>query len=194
MPTNTPEMLFEVENKYRIDDSDRLLEQLTEIGTQFGSSETQVDHYFAHPARDFRLTDEALRIRRCGALNFVTYKGPKIDTATKTRRELELPIEPGDHGAARFAELLTSLGFAHVAEVRKQRRHGAIDWQGRTVAVALDEVALAGNFLELELIATREELPAAQASVLALAAKLGLAEIERRSYLRMVLEQLGATT
>jgi hypothetical protein len=38
------------------------------------------------------------------------------------------------------------------------------------------------------LAATKSELPAAQAAVLALAQELGLTEVEPRSYLRMLLE------
>ena len=44
------------------------------------------------PCRDFAQTDEALRIRTVGDTSFVTYKGPKLDATTKTRRELELPL------------------------------------------------------------------------------------------------------
>ena len=93
----------------------------------------QSDRYFAHPSRDFARTDEALRIRTVGASSFVTYKGPKIDVTTKTRRELELPLDPGDADGSQFAELLTALGFTPVAVVRKQRCPFHIDHAGRRV-------------------------------------------------------------
>ena len=46
------------------------------------------DHYFNGHDRDFHQTDEAFRIRRMGEKNFLTYKGPKRDTDTKTRIEI----------------------------------------------------------------------------------------------------------
>ena len=183
--------MYEVENKYRVVDAAALERQFAERGVTFAAVQMQVDAYYAHPARDFRTTDEALRIRRVGDENCVTYKGPKIDTQTKTRRELELPLESGAAGASRFAELLTALSFTLVAEVHKQRRQGTLAWQGRQVVVAWDEVAEVGTFVELELVVAQEELPAAQAALLALASSLGLTELERRSYLRMVLERAG---
>ena len=70
----------------------------------------------------------------------------------KLRRELELPIESGEAGAVRFAELLESLGFKPVATVRKLRRVAAIQWRGQQVELMLDEVAGLGHFCEIELI------------------------------------------
>ena len=87
-----------------------------------GEPIVQSDQYFAHPARDFAQTDEALRIRTVGDTSFVTYKGPKLDATSKTRRELELPLAASDPDGSQFAELLAALGFTPVAIVRKQRR------------------------------------------------------------------------
>ena len=85
-------MKLEVEQKFAVPDLGQLQTRLLELGAKAGEPQLQVDQYFAHPARDFAQTDEALRIRRIGQSNFVTYKGPKIDATTKTRRELELPL------------------------------------------------------------------------------------------------------
>ena len=38
--------------------------RLEELGGEYQAELRQVDSYFAHPARDFAVTDEALRIRR----------------------------------------------------------------------------------------------------------------------------------
>ena len=50
-----------------------------------------------------------------------------------------------------------------------------------------DAVTGLGDYLELELIATKDEVPAAQARVEALAAELGCGSPEPRSYLDMLL-------
>jgi adenylate cyclase class 2 len=118
--------MFEVELKFAVIDGQVLRARLAELGASFGAIVEQVDTYYAHPARDFARTDEALRIRRAGPDNWITYKGPKLDQVTKTRRELELPLPPGDAGAACFGELLEAVGFRPVAQVRKRRQAVAI--------------------------------------------------------------------
>ena len=82
-------MPIEVEQKFPVADRAALDRQLAALGFVPRDAELQVDQYFAHPARDFARTDEALRIRRVGQFNYITYKGPKLDATTKTRREIE---------------------------------------------------------------------------------------------------------
>lgn len=182
-------MHYEVEQKFAVGDQTGLEAKLNALGIQWGDSVRQVDSYFAHPSRDFAKTDEALRIRRVGSANFVTYKGPKIDAATKTRRELELPLADGDPMAAQFRELLVALGFRPVADVVKQRRYGHVTWEGQDAEIALDDVAEVGRFVEIELSATAEGLDAARKCLSSLAAALDLANSERRSYLELLLER-----
>ena len=78
----------------------------------------QVDRYFNHPARDFGVTDEAFRIRSVGDANCVTYKGPRIDSVTKTRREIEVSFAEGSDAASQMTDIWQSLGFRFVREVR----------------------------------------------------------------------------
>ena len=182
-------MHFEVEQKFRVEDTTAVESRLRELGARSGGVIEQVDRYFNHPARDFAQTDEALRLRQVGDANFITYKGPKLDPTTKTRREIELSLPPGPDESGRFAELLTALGFRPVAEVRKTRGLMHVDWHGHTVEVALDDVAGLGRFVELELAADENELAAAQACISSLAAALGLQQSERRSYLELLLDK-----
>jgi len=180
-------MSFEVENKYPAPNLAQIRARLVELGAQFSPPIEQVDRYYAHPARDFAQTDEALRLRRIGDENRITYKGPKIDKATKTRKELELPLSAGAEGLAQWSDMLESLGFRAVAEVRKTRTPGHFTWQGHEIEAALDQVDRAGTFVEIETCAEQDELPAAQAAIASLALALGLPSPERRSYLEMVL-------
>ncbi|HEX5447144.1 MAG TPA: class IV adenylate cyclase [Pirellulales bacterium] len=178
--------MFEVEQKHRIEDLDRLLARLAELGGKPGQPQEQVDTYYAHPARDFAQTDEALRIRRAGNACFITYKGPKIDQTSKTRRELELPLSGGLAEAQEFAQLFELLGFRATAVVAKQRRKTDLDWQGRQVEVVIDQVDRLGQFVELELQADEAGLDQARLSLADLAAKLELGPGERRSYLELL--------
>jgi len=181
-------MSYEVEQKFPVDDHLALQRKLAALGANVQPPIEQIDRYYAHPSRDFAATDEALRIRRVGSQNCLTYKGPKIDAATKTRREIEVPLASGQAAEQQFAELLEALGFRPVIEVRKQRRVAHVAWRNRQVEACLDQVDGLGHFAELELVAEAEELNDARAALSTLAEELGLRDSERRSYLELLLE------
>jgi len=185
--------MWEVEVKFPVADLAALQARLAALGATIGESQAEVDLYFAHPARDFAQTDEALRIRRKGRANFLTYKGPKVDATTKTRREVELPLLPDEESAAAWVGLLKLLDFTPVAEVCKSRRKARVPWQGRQVEASLDIVERLGTFAELELVVEEHDLEPAKACIVSLAAALGLVGSERRSYLELLLEKEGGT-
>ncbi len=184
-------MLLEVEQKFPLADLAALRQSLAERGAIFEPAIEQADIYFAHPSRDFKQTDEALRIRRVGNENFVTYKGPKLDATTKTRQEIELPLVSGDEGYQSFAELLEVLGFRRVYEVRKQRVPGVLAWEGREVHLALDTVRELGTYLELEMVTDSQHVEAAKTCLASLARALQLSGPERRGYLDLLLSKDG---
>ena len=181
--------MLEVEQKFPVQDVGAVLQRLTSFGCSLAPPELQVDRYFAHPARDFAATDEALRIRSIGPRNWTTYKGPKLDATTKTRREIELPLADGFEAADAFGELLGALGFKPVADVRKLRRKGVIDCQEHSIEVVLDEVEALGTFVELEIMSRPDDVAAAKTAVTLLAQQLALSASERRSYLELLLER-----
>jgi adenylate cyclase class 2 len=184
-------MHLEVEVKFRAGEASDLAairSRLWELGARAAGTLDQADTYFAHPARDFAQTDEALRLRRVGERNCITYKGPKLDAATKTRRELELPLAEGGDAFDRFSELLIALGFRPVATVRKQREVLQIEWQSCEIEAALDTVTAVGPFVELETSADEATVATARQAITSLAKQLGLSDSERRSYLELLLE------
>jgi len=193
--------VYEVEQKFRVTDPAALESRLVALAARFRDPVEQVDRYFAHPCRDFVKTDEALRLRRVGDDLAVTWKGPRIDSASKTRRELELglaaaaPLPGGPRGGQatldRWTELLEALGFRRVRDVAKRRRTARVLWQGTEMEAALDTVAGLGDFLELELQAAQGEVPLATACIESLACELGCGEPERRSYLELVISVVG---
>jgi len=182
-------MQYEVEQKFLVHDLHALEVRLAALGATISPPQREVDLYFGHPGRDFAMTDEALRIRRVGESNSITYKGPKIDAATKTRREIDLPLPSGKETADAWETLLGALGFTPHGKVRKHRRKAKLPWQGREVEASLDEVDWVGNYVELELLASVEDLEASKACIASLAAELGLSQNERRSYLELMLNR-----
>lgn len=180
--------MLEVEVKYRYAEWDALRGKLAALGAAAAETRTDVDHYFNAPDRDFARTDEALRVRRVGDANVVTYKGPKTDAATKTRTEIELPIAAGDAGADTATRLLTALGYRPVLVVTKTREVWTFARDGFAVEACLDDAGAIGRFVELEVLAEPDRFEAAKAVVLRTAAELGLMDVERRSYLAMHLE------
>ncbi|MCA9238676.1 MAG: class IV adenylate cyclase [Planctomycetales bacterium] len=178
-------MPLEIEQKFRVENLEAVRGALAGIGAQPLGVQSQSDQYFAHPGRDFRQTGEALRIRSTDKAACITYKGPKLDQVVKTRPEIELPL--GESGAE-FAELLAKLGFKPVAVVQKQRERFAVTSGKYPLEVALDSVDWVGQFVEIEAIAQEPSVNLAKAEVVKLAKKLGLTNLEPRSYLRMLLE------
>ncbi|MEM9187493.1 MAG: class IV adenylate cyclase [Planctomycetota bacterium] len=180
-------MPIEIEQKYRVANHGGIAERLAALGAARGSAVRQVDAYFAHPTRDFAVTDEALRLRRVGESNAVTYKGPRLDSATKTRREIELPLAEGDQSHGAWTELLEALGFRPVLEVAKTRTPYHLSCDGFALEIALDSVDRLGMFVEVEAVADSEQVDAARDTVLAFAGRLGLVDAEQRSYLELLL-------
>ena len=184
--------MYEVELKFQVSDVAALERDLLALGARFGNAVEQVDRYFAHPCRDFAATDEALRLRRTGTDVAITWKGPRIDATTKTRREIELGVTAaalgGGPGAIdRWTGLLEALGFRQVREVAKRRRAAVVAWEGAEVEVCLDAVTGLGDYLELELQAAADAVPLARGRLESLARRLGCGPAERRSYLELLL-------
>lgn len=182
--------MLEVEQKFRLSDPAAIVARLADHAARLSEPQLEVDRYFNHPSRDFAQTDEALRIRQVGETNYLTYKGPKLDSTTKTRREIEVSVAPGNATAEQFAELLIALGFRPVAEVRKHRRKTMVEHRGRTIEVVFDEVDRIGQYVELEIVVEPSEVDAARQAIGSLATELGLTENERKSYLELLLERV----
>ncbi|KUH32796.1 MULTISPECIES: class IV adenylate cyclase [Thermococcus] len=151
--------------------------------------EYQEDTYFSHPCRDFSETDEALRIR-VKKFNghfeaFLTYKGPKLDQESKTRREIEVPItDPDEH-----EQILNSLGFHEVMTVVKVREKYYYD---KGIVITLDNVEGLGKFVEVEtLVESEEEIEPAVKRLRGILNSIGVTKLERRSYLELLLGGKG---
>lgn len=181
--------MYEVELKFQLADAPAIQRQLAELGAQAGRAVKQRDVYFRHPSRDFTQTGEAFRMRVTGDETRITYKGPVIDTQAKVRQEIELPVGRNATDAATLEIVLILLGFTPVRPVEKTRVPHHLEWEGRTLEITLDTVAELGTFLEIEGMAEEPDREAVRDSILRLASQMGLANPERKSYLRLLLEK-----
>lgn len=182
---------WEVEQKFIVSDVQHLVGRLGELNAMEMETEVHVDIYLAHPSRDFRVTDEAFRLRQYNSQACVTYKGKRLPGNVKTRPEIELPIRKTD--IPQWLEMMQQLGFQPKPEVRKTRRVFSLTTSDRQpFTIALDEVASLGSFAEIELIvADIALLDEARSRVETLSRTLGLTDIQPRSYLSMLLAKLG---
>jgi len=170
--------MYEVEMKFRVPNPLSFEESLRTLGCEFRETVEEIDQFYQHPQRDFVLTDECLRIRRRLSNGteekFLTYKGPKIDRKTKTRRELEVRID----SEGMWEDILEALGFRRKATIHKFRRR--CEWRvlDHRVEVCLDSLPdlKDGNFVELEILASESDLEEKRKLIINLSEQLGLAE------------------
>jgi adenylate cyclase class 2 len=184
--------MLEIEMKFPVADFESIRARLQAWAARAAAPIQESDHYFNAPDRDFARTDEALRVRRIGPHNRVTYKGARQPGPAKTRTEIEVGLAEGDQTADDFCRLLTHLGYRPVAVVRKERIVYHLERAGFALEVCLDNVSDVGRFAEVEIMAAAGDLERAQEVLQKVAAELGLANSERRSYLELLLAARAA--
>ncbi|MER2013638.1 MAG: class IV adenylate cyclase [Methanobrevibacter sp.] len=176
--------MIEVEVKAKIDNFEDMEKKLNELGASKTKKEFQEDIYFNNPVVDFAKTDEALRIRTTKENDhtniFITYKGPKIDKNSKTRKEIEMGIEDSEKCAGIFEEI----GFKKVRAVRKDRQY----FTYQNFEISLDDVEGLDPYMEIEIaLEDGSDYNDAQKSIFELFEKLGITDgFERTSYLELL--------
>lgn len=183
--------MLEIELKCPVANFDDVRQRLAEWGAAADDPIEEADHYYNAPDRDFARTDEAFRLRRVGAANRLTYKGPRQAGPAKSRTEIEVGLASGAETATQLCQLVEHLGYRPVAVVHKRRTCYHVRRDGHDLHVSCDEVATVGRFVEVEIIAAEDEKARAEAVLLAAAHALGLGAPERRSYLELLLAGRG---
>lgn len=182
--------MLEVELKAALtaEQSVSLPARLEEMGFTGKSCLRETDIYWNGCDRDFRKTDEALRLRSVEDLHthtgeaLLTYKGPKQDGRSNTRTEYETSV--GSMTVAR--DLLRALGYQDLFVVEKIRR----EFSRENITACLDRVTGLGDYLELEILLEGETgREMAVDTLLGLLDALGLSRetLCRRSYLELLM-------
>ncbi len=174
--------MIEIEVKACVEEPKHLERAIIALGATPIGIENQADTYYNSKYSDFEKTDEALRIRAQDGKYFLTYKGPKLDNVSKTRKEFQIEINDADN----MGSILSSLGFFPVATITKKRKNYRLG----DFNIALDEVRNLGNFIEIELPAKDSKYYEEKVeSIFKFIEKLGINRKStiRKSYLEMIL-------
>lgn len=194
--------MFEIEIKVRVSDPDLIRRKLENHQASYKFFLTHKDIYYNMPKslRDFKKTDEALRLRtsiRYDKKNkynpqeidyFLTYKGKKIDELTKSREEIEIKIEDFE----KMREILELLGFQEVLTVMKERELYEFKLNDHKITVLLDYIPiLKQHFIEAEyLTELNEDIAESRERLFSFLNLLGMNKKDsiRKSYLELILE------
>jgi adenylate cyclase class 2 len=134
--------VIEQEIKLRFDTLEAARVAVITAGGRLTSSRRLIDdRLFDTQQEHLRAGSCALRVRRDGAVTYLTYKGAPMPGAFKTREEIETTA--GD--AATVEAILESLGFTAKWRAQKFREEYAID----AAKIAIDETPM-GTFVEIE--------------------------------------------
>jgi adenylate cyclase class 2 len=196
--------MIEVEIKAKIKDPEHIRNLFAKNKGVYKLSLIHEDTYYNMPKglRDFKQTDEALRIRKSVEFKkdnkannsttnyFITYKGKKVDNTTKTREEIEIQISEIEG----MKNLLSILGFREVFTVVKERDLYDFKFYDKKIEALIDYVPiLEQHFIEVELLT--ESLDNVEQNQEILFSFLNSFEIRReesirKSYLELISDKL----
>ncbi len=196
--------MIEVEIKVRISNHDLIRKKFEENNGIYKISLLHEDTYFNLPKglRDFKKTDEALRLRKSVEFNkndetkkqvinhFITYKGKKMDLSTKTRKELDIKIEDIEN----MKLLLEELGFQEIFTVKKERELYEFEFKNYYIEALIDYLPILDqHFLEVEfLLDSPKNLKDSTVVLFDFLSLFGIKKEEsiRKSYLELIAEKL----
>jgi len=194
--------MYEVEIKVRIQDLEELRDIIRFNGGSYKISLLHEDTYFNMPKelRDFKNTDEAIRLRKSEEFDkndddlllkskcYLTYKGKKIDSNTKSRQEIEVKVDNFDN----MKEILKVLDFQEVLSIQKERELFELLYQDEKIEILLDFIPLLNQyFMELEMVVSLpQEIDQARGILFELLERFNVNKNDsiRKSYLELIVE------
>lgn len=197
--------MIEVEIKVKIDNPNFIKNKFEKLNGKYILSLLHEDTYYNMPKRlrDFKQTDEALRIRKSLEYNknskektskenyYLTYKGKKIDKTTKTREEIEVKVDNFEN----TKRIFNLLGFREFFTVKKKRELYEFNYDNSTIELLIDYIPILDqHFLEVELIMElKENLQRATDSLFKFLRHFNITENDsiRESYLELIAKKLN---
>ncbi|KKM85693.1 hypothetical protein LCGC14_1286520 [marine sediment metagenome] len=197
--------MIEVEIKVRISDPELIRKKFEESGGSFQFSLLHEDTYFNMPKglRDFAISDEALRLRKSVEFKpsnekvnrkinyYLTYKGKKLNTSTKTREEIDLTVE----SLEKMRRILRILGFQEIMTVRKERELYNFDFRGYNILALIDFLPILNQyFIEVEYLAgSKDQIEVSQEVLFDFLHNLEIQKEDsiKKSYLELVMDKIN---
>ena len=194
--------MIEVEIKVKISDPISMRKKFESNQGSYKFSLLHEDTYYNMPKglRDFKQTDEALRLRKSIKFNknikskdtktdyFLTYKDKKIDTLTKTREEIDIKIE----NIEKMKEIFGLLGFQEVLTVKKERELFLFKYKNYKIEALIDFLpALGQYFVEVEYLSdSKKEIEESREMLFEFLDLFGIHKEDsiKKSYLELILE------
>ncbi|MDR1318465.1 MAG: class IV adenylate cyclase [Treponema sp.] len=201
-------MTFEIELKARVEAPETVKKRLSALG-KYEAAYEKDDTYWVSPFENSGLPPSGLRVRRetsvdkagkTSKTNLATYKIRKIQDGIEVNEEREFAVSDGET----FEDLLGRLGLKR--KIRKSKRGWAWIYgppetrapperetaeAGSPIRMELSDVGELGWFLELEILAPRDDdalVARCRGELLDLLEKTGLStgKIENRPYTEML--------
>lgn len=195
--------MIEVEIKVKIPNPDEMRNRFKDNNGVYVISLLHEDTYFNMPEglRDFKKTDEALRIRKSTEYDknsdkdekktkyYLSYKGKKLDRTTKTRKEIETIIDEGE----KLKAILKHLGFKEIFTVQKERELYRFKFKDKEIEALIDYLPiLKEHFMEVEILAESVDTIEENTDLLfELLKTFGIPEEDsiRKSYLELIADK-----
>ena len=149
------------------------------------------------------MTDEALRLRKSVEFKpsnenvkqkinyYLTYKGKKLDTSTKTREEIDLSVESFE----KMRRILKILGFQEIMTVRKERELYNFDFRGYNILALIDFLPILNQyFIEVEYLAgSKDQIEVSQEVLFDFLHNFEIQKEDsiKKSYLELVMDKIN---
>ena len=141
-------MAVEIEAKMKVSDLGVVREKLKKLGATPSVVNVETNLFFDTRDRSLLTADKGLRLRvnksaTTGEEAFIiTFKGPRHQSALKSREEVELTVDSRQNAET----LLAALGYIRVLAFEKKRE----SWDLGGCEVELDELPHLGFYVEIE--------------------------------------------
>lgn len=139
----------EIELKFRVENQERLIEKLKELGCQIGDTIEQKDTIYVSNLDDVESKEGSIWLRVRKENDHIELNFKKQSAKLQESEEIEFGVDSYEK-ANKFLE---ALGYKKWVEVNKKRRYSKY----QEYNLCIDEVERLGSFIEIELLVSEDD-------------------------------------
>jgi adenylate cyclase, class 2 len=158
---------MEIEIKARLDDKEKLIENLKKIGASEKGVKHQIDEYYNHPSIDTRKTNQYIRLRYNADLTGGVF-AHHVNIADGVNKEYEVGVSD----VKVFKEILEGLKFPLLGVIDKKREKFVLD----DATITIDDVKDVDVFVEVEVDGEENEIEEKKKYCKEILGKIGIPE------------------